>query len=394
MEWVKLGDYFETPITGEWGENLDSGESGSPVIRTTNFTNEGKVNYDDIALRKIDRSKKENKLLKKGDIIIEKSGGTPTTPVGRVVYFEGEENRYFVNNFTAILRAKKKCNSKYLFYLLFYFHKVGLVLKYQNKTTGIINLKLKDYLKRTHVELPDSAEQEKIVKNLETLEALIAKRREQIDALDALVDSVFYDLIFNESDEQIPLGELMSDFLAGKSLAGEKPSQFRVLKTSCVYSGYFDENEWKFLPVDYKPKEEHIVKSGDILVSRMNTEELVGASAYVDKDYDDLAIPDRLWILRTNEGVSPVFLWNFFQTDLYRGLISRIATGTSGSMKNISKKNFSQIQVPLPKMELQNRFADYVTSIEAQKESLRTSLSELETLFDALMQAAFSGHLN
>lgn len=236
--------------------------------------------------------------------------------------------------------------------------------------------------------------QNRIIELNNNLGSIIAKRREQIDALDALVSSVFYELIFNESDEKIPLGELMSDFLAGKSLAGEKPSQFRVLKTSCVYSGYFDENEWKFLPVDYKPKEEHIVKSGDILVSRMNTEELVGASAYVDKNYDDLAIPDRLWILRTNEGVSPVFLWKFFQTDLYRGLISRIATGTSGSMKNISKKNFSQIQVPLPKLEVQNRFADYVTSIEAQKESLRTSLAELETLFDALMQAAFSGHLN
>lgn len=236
--------------------------------------------------------------------------------------------------------------------------------------------------------------QNRLIELNNSLIGLIAKRREQIDALDALVSSVFYELIFNESDDKMPLGELMSGFLAGKSLAGEKPSEFRVLKTSCVYSGYFDENEWKFLPVDYKPKEEHIVKFGDILVSRMNTEELVGASAYVDKDYDDLAIPDRLWILRTNEAVSPLFLWKFFQTDLYRGLISKIATGTSGSMKNISKKNFSQIQVPLPKMEVQNRFADVVTSIEAQKESLRASLSELETLFDALMQAAFSGHLN
>ncbi|CAC9933838.1 Type-1 restriction enzyme EcoKI specificity protein [Aedoeadaptatus nemausensis] len=312
MTKVRLSDIFMNPITGEWGESLSDDEIGSPVIRTTNFTNEGVINYDDIAMRSIDMAAKDNKLLQPGDIIIEKSGGTPTTPVGRVVYFDGEEKKYFVNNFTSILRTRDDFCSKYLLYLLLYFHKVGVVLKFQNKTTGIINLKLRDYLESTLINIPTHSVQEDVAFRLDLLKNLIAKRQEQIEALDDLVESVFYDLIFENTNEKVKLGNLLSEFIAGKSLAGTRPSEYRVLKTSCVYSGYFDEDEWKFLPEDYKPKDEHIIKNGDLLVSRMNTEELVGASAYVTKDYEDLTIPDRLWILRTNEQVSPIFLWKFF----------------------------------------------------------------------------------
>ena len=382
MEWVKLGDIAEI-IGGYAFRSKEFQREGIPVLRISDL-NHDSVLLSDSTVRIAERQIDEKYVVKKGDLLVGLSGS-----IGKMGIYQSEEIAY-LNQRVAKIVPKSGTDKFYVNYLM-----ESIVAKMRKDSIGgtVLNIS-PSTISEYDVFLPNLTEQSHITTRLNRIRDLIAKRREQIDVLDALVSSVFYELIFNESDEKMPLGELMSDFLAGKSLAGEKPSQFRVLKTSCVYSGYFDENEWKFLPVDYKPKEEHIVKSGDILVSRMNTEELVGASAYVDKDYDDLAIPDRLWILRTNEGVSPVFLWKFFQTDLYRGLISRIATGTSGSMKNISKKNFSQIQVPLPKLEVQNRFADYVTSIEAQKESLRASLSELETLFDALMQEAFSGHLN
>lgn len=394
MEWVKLGDYFEAPITGEWGENLDSGESGSPVIRTTNFTNEGKVNYDDLALRRIDRSKKENKLLKKGDIIIEKSGGTPTTPVGRVVYFEGEENKYFVNNFTAILRAKEGYNSKYLFYLLFNFHKVGLVLKYQNKTTGIINLKLKDYLKRTHVELPDSGEQEKIVKNLEILEASIAKRREQIDALDALVDSVFYEMFGDPNvnpkyKNMVKLGDL------GEWKSGGTPKrsvkEYYGGTIPWVTSGEL--NEIYICDALEKITRNAIAESNAKFVEKGSL--LLGM-------YDSAGLKSsiNLCTLATNQAIAFSKLNSEISNTIYiYHLIQIQRESLIQQQRGVRQKNFNlsmikDINVTLPPIGLQNRFADYVTSIEAQKESLRASLSELETLFDALMQEAFSGHLN
>ncbi|EOU2053702.1 restriction endonuclease subunit S, partial [Clostridium perfringens] len=72
---MKLKDIFEKPISGEWGKEVGEGEKGSKVIRTTNFTNIGRLDLSSIVERDIDSIKHENKKLKFGDIIIEKSGG-------------------------------------------------------------------------------------------------------------------------------------------------------------------------------------------------------------------------------------------------------------------------------------------------------------------------------
>lgn len=83
-----LADLFEKPISGEWGIEVTEGEKGVKVIRTTNFTSLGRLNLSKVVVRNIDTEKYKNKALRYGDIIIEKSGGSPTQPVGRVVVFE------------------------------------------------------------------------------------------------------------------------------------------------------------------------------------------------------------------------------------------------------------------------------------------------------------------
>ena len=83
----KIEDLLVEQISGEWGsEPLE--DTGVYVIRTANFLNTGKINYDNIVKRQIEPRKIEKKALQYGDIIIEKSGGSPTQPVGRVVYFD------------------------------------------------------------------------------------------------------------------------------------------------------------------------------------------------------------------------------------------------------------------------------------------------------------------
>lgn len=106
MKEYVLEELFEKPISGEWGNDLEEGQEGVCVIRTTNFTNSGDVDLSNVVIRDINLEKHRRKILKVGDIIIEKSGGSPNQPVGRVVLFQEEENIYFCNNFTAILRPK------------------------------------------------------------------------------------------------------------------------------------------------------------------------------------------------------------------------------------------------------------------------------------------------
>ena len=91
-------------ISGEWGDD-DRFGTGIPVLRTTNFTNDGVLNFTNVVTRTITKKNVSDKYLRSGDIIIEKSGGSDKQPVGRVVYYSGKPDTYLFNNFTGVLRV-------------------------------------------------------------------------------------------------------------------------------------------------------------------------------------------------------------------------------------------------------------------------------------------------
>ena len=153
---AKLIDITGKALSGEWGTDDNNGD-GIPVLRTTNFTNEGAINYNDVVTRTIIKKNIDEKFLRKGDIIIEKSGGSDKFPVGRVVYFDGEGSRYLFNNFTGLLRVQNQdvWYPRYVFYSLFANYRRGGTRLFENKTTGLHNLKINDYVSRYEVNETD-----------------------------------------------------------------------------------------------------------------------------------------------------------------------------------------------------------------------------------------------
>ena len=108
-----VGNYIEESYPGEWGSEDKKG-TGVKVIRTTNFTNTGKLDLKDVVTRSIADKKIEHKTIHKYDTILERSGGTADNPVGRVVLFE-EDGIYLCNNFTQVLRFKN-VDPRFAFY--------------------------------------------------------------------------------------------------------------------------------------------------------------------------------------------------------------------------------------------------------------------------------------
>lgn len=151
----------EKPVSGEWGKDDPDG-TGIKVLRTTNFTDQGVIDYSDVVTRKIDDKKVYQKYMKSGDVLIEKSGGSDTKPVGRVVFYDGKDNMFLFNNFTSVLRLKPEVGllPEYLFKFLFVNYWSDGTRIYENKTTGIHNLKLTDYLSGTNIPLPPMELQE------------------------------------------------------------------------------------------------------------------------------------------------------------------------------------------------------------------------------------------
>ena len=149
---AKLIDITGKALSGEWGTDDETG-SGIPVLRTTNFTNEGVVNYDNVVTRIISKKNIDEKYLRPGDIILEKSGGSDKQPVGRVIYYDGPEKTYLFNNFTGLLRVKDKNQwwPRYVFYSLYANYRKGGTREYENKTTGLHNLKTDAYVSRYEV---------------------------------------------------------------------------------------------------------------------------------------------------------------------------------------------------------------------------------------------------
>jgi restriction endonuclease S subunit len=96
----------------------------------------------------------------------------------------------------------------------------------------------------------------------------------------------------------------------------------------------------------------------------MNTLELVGANAFVAEDHPNLYLPDRLWLLKTSPNVRCRWLAYYMKTMRFRGQIVDIASGTSGSMKNISKGRLAELPIYVPGIELQDAAIEVLTSVE------------------------------
>jgi len=157
---LPLSEWIGTTFPGEWGTD-DIDGTGVKVIRTTNFTNTGKLDLTNVVTRDIETGKVQKKQLKPGDIILERSGGTADNPVGRVVYFEAE-GIYLFNNFTQLLRCKDGVNSLYVFYSLFNYYQThkNEIRSMGNKTTGIQNLKMDKYWEIPIVDASSESQEE------------------------------------------------------------------------------------------------------------------------------------------------------------------------------------------------------------------------------------------
>ena len=391
MEKFYLKDIFYSPISGEWGQELDIEELGSPVIRTTNFLNDGQINFDEIVYRNIDLTKKKNKLLKKGDIIIEKSGGTPTTPVGRVVYFESDEDKFFTNNFTATLRIKDDINSKYIFYMMYYFHKIRVVLKYQNKTTGIINLKLGDYLKNTKVNIPERNIQNKTVNKLDKLKTLIQTRKDQIQALDDLVESVFYEILNENEQTFVYINDVIEKKPKNLSNKDTDPISYFDISSIDNQINKFTNENIILDSYDRPSRAKQIIESGDILLSTVRPNLKNIAYFNYDYTYNPIASTGFAVLRAKTDIINPMYLFQMVVSNEFTNSLMSIASGAS--YPAVKESDVRKLKVPLIPLDQQNKFASLVKKIEGQKEILNSSLDELTDLFDSLMQDAFDGSL-
>ncbi|MGE7907531.1 restriction endonuclease subunit S [Peribacillus sp. NPDC094092] len=261
------------------------------------------------------------------------------------------------------------------------------------------------FLKEVIIPIPSIKVQMKIVEVLDKAYELIEKRKAQIEALSSLTQSVFLEMfedpITNPKNWSVkPLGDFLNKIDSGWSPKSESipamEGEKGVLKLSAVTKGVYRHSENKALFADTPFKEAFEVKNGDLLVTRKNTRELVGACAFVFNTPTNLMLPDtifRLVFKPTQDNIHPIYLWRLLNNNRFRLRVTDLAEGSAGSMPNISKKNLLKLGIVVPPMELQKQFSEGIIKIEGQKELLKNGLLIFENNFQSLMQQAFNGEL-
>ena len=190
------------------------------------------------------------------------------------------------------------------------------------------------------------------------------------------------------------LSNFITSLDSGVSVNSEnKPAtedQVGILKTSCISRGVFKPEENKSILENEISRARLNPKKDSILISRMNTPDLVGEIGYVPFDYPNLFLPDRLWMTKTNTRIIVKWLAYLLITPKNRSVISSIGTGTSGSMKNISKPNFLGLKFYCPELKEQQKIATFLTSVDQRIQLLEKKKAKLEAYKKGVMQQIFS----
>ena len=165
-------------------------------------------------------------------------------------------------------------------------------------------------------------------------------------------------------------------------------SKYHILKTSAVHNGIVDPAEVKpVIKADYSRLKCPLVQ-GSIIISRMNTPALVGECGYVKNASIDVYLPDRLWQVQNPKDSDYNFEWlNYLlNTKRYRDAVRATATGTSNSMKNISKERLMEIDIPCPSLDEQNRISAALSDIDTLIANLEKLIAKKKAIKQGALQ--------
>lgn len=205
-------------------------------------------------------------------------------------------------------------------------------------------------------------------------------------------------LRFKEFDgewEERKLKDLILTVEAGVSVNSKDASvsdtvSKAVLKTSAISKGNFNHKENKKVIEEDLERVKKPVKADTILVSRMNTPALVGEVGYVENDYPNLYLPDRLWEVEVDKEITTAkWLVSALVTDKNEYKIKSLGTGTSGSMKNIAKSDFLNINIKVPNLKEQIKIQSFIGILNKKIQLQQQKIDLLQEQKKGFLQKMF-----
>lgn len=377
------------------------------VIRNTNFTKDGKLDDTNIAYLDVEKKQFENRKLLYGDIILEKSGGGPKQPVGRVIIFDKKEDNFSFSNFTSAIRIKDKniLDFNFLHKFLFLSYISGITEKMQSHSTGIRNLDSKQY-KNIEIPLPPFGEQQQIIKKLDKVFGEIGKAKKNTeknlqnakDLFESYLQNVYTNIgdgwekkrlidIFQikppkkEAREKLKDNDLVSFVpMEDLGISNKNLSLVKERKLKDVQGGYtyFSNND--VLLAKITP----CFENGKLGIARNLKNGIgFGSSEYI--------------VFRSNGKVDSDYLYYFLAREEFRIEGAKRMSGAVGH-KRVSKEFIEENILPFPKSfseqkSIVKKLDELSEKTKKLEEIYKQKLADLEELKKSMLKKAFSGEL-
>lgn len=399
---VELCDFYNGLWTGKKPPYTEVG-----VIRNTNFTKDGQLDDSDIVYLQVEQKQFEKRKLQFGDIILEKSGGGPKQPVGRVVVFNKKKGLYSFSNFTSAIRVKDKdlLNFHYLHLYLYFEYISGATEAMQSHSTGIRNLKFDDY-KQIKIPLPPLSEQKQIVAILDKAFAAIdrakAKAEQNLrnarELFDGYLNEIFTkkgkdwgeDALENLFEIKPPKQQVKEKLKPNAKVSFLPMEDLNVLTRTVtankertlseVYTGYTYFETDDVLLAKITP----CFENGKLgLAKNLTNNTGFGSSEYI--------------VFRQNGRVIPELLYYFLSRNSFREDGKQHMKGAVGH-KRVEKEFVENYKMPYPKDKTEQiQFVRKFDSLSGQCSQLekiyQQKIDNLEELKKSILQRAFAGEL-
>ena len=388
-KYEKLGE-VTTSINGLWkGKKPPFVNVG--VIRNANFTKDFTLNTSNIEYLDVEERQYRNRKLQRGDLIVEKSGGSEKQPVGRTILFD-LDGEYSVSNFTSILRLKDKnaILPEFLYKYLLYTYKEGATKSMQNAATGIHNI-IYDAFLSIQIPIIPLSEQERIVAFLdaefEKIDQLKANAAAQLQAAKDLFQAALKEMLTpKEGWKEKTLGEISTDIYRGSGITRD---QIRKEGVPCVRYGeiYTEYNFWFKNCVSHTDcdliKSPKYFEQSDILftITGESVEDIAKSIAYLGNE-KCLAGGDIV-VMKHNQNA--------------KYLSYALATPDAIRQKGFGKTklkvvhsnvpSIKSITIPIPPLPEQQRIAERLDAISEKVKALQSNYDQTLTLCNDLNQA-------
>jgi len=386
------------------------------VLRNTNFNNDGTLSLEDVAELPVEEKQFRRRKLVAGDIILERSGGGPKQPVGRVVFFDLPQEDYSFSNFTTCIRVKdwEVLNPEFLLYYLLSFYNQGNTNELQQRTTGIRNLNFSDY-KKIAIPLPMIKEQTSIIFVLGKLQQVIAQQEKIIAKTKELKRSLMHRLftyglrgeelketeigLMPENWNLVSIGELIANkvlfiqngFPCGKwNDKGIGILQLRPFNISD--EGYIDLNTVKHIQTD-KKIDSYLLRNEDVIFNNTNSEKLVGKTALWQAE-KEAVLSNHMTIIRISkkDKLVPLYLARLLHKKwfdkYFRSICQRHVNQASVGVERIKG-----VRLGLPSIAEQKEIASVFYQLDQKICNENIKKMNLESFFKSMLQLLMTGQV-